>query len=125
MEIQPYTSEQKAKIEKVHAAFQDYIQNSGYIDLLWSDKVGYVLLPLNPENEDGFRVEAEPELIESAEMLCERLFTEIFYDVINFSGKKHDTDQADDEERAEVQRRLRPYIEKFPEYKSLAEPLYE
>lgn len=125
MKIQPYTSEQKAKIEKVRAAFQDYIQNSGYIDLLWSDKVGYVLLPLNPESEDGIRVELEPELIESAEMLCERLFTEIFYDVINFSGKKHDTDQADAEERAEVERLLRPYIEQFQEYKSLAEPLYE
>ena len=30
-------------------AFQNHIQNSGYIDLLWSDKLGYVLLPLNPE----------------------------------------------------------------------------
>lgn len=122
---QPYSEAQQSKIEKVRAAFQDYIQNSGYIDLLWSDKVGYVLLPLNPESEDEIRVELEPELIESAEMLCERLFAEIFYDVINFSGKKHDTDKADAEERAEVQRRLRPYIEKFPEYKSLAEPLYE
>ena len=122
---QPYSEAQRSKIEKVRAAFQDDIQNSGYIDLLWSDKAGYVLLPLNPENEDGFRVESEPELIENAEMLCERLFTEIFYDVINFSGKKHDTDQVDAEERAEVERRLRPYIEKFPEYKSLAEPFYE
>ena len=83
------------------------------------------MLPLNPESEDGFRVESEPERIESAEMLCDRLFTEIFYDVINFSGKGHDTDKADAEERAEVQRRRRPYIEQFPEYKSLAEPLYE
>ena len=125
MNVQPYTKKQKSEIEKVRAAFQDYIQNSGYIDLLWSDKVGYVLLPLNPESEDGFRVESEPERIENAEMLCERLFTEIFYDVINFSGKGHDTDKADAEGRAEVQRRLRPYIEQFPEYKSLAEPLYE
>ncbi len=64
---QPYSEAQQSKIEKVRAAFQDYIQNSGYIDLLWSDKVGYVLLPLNPESEDGFRVESEPELIENAE----------------------------------------------------------
>ena len=86
--------------------------------------MGYVLLPLNPETGGGIRVESEPELIESAEMLCDRLFTKIFYDVINFSGKGHATDQADDEERAEVQRRLSPYIEQFPEYTSLAEPLY-
>ena len=42
MNVQPYTKKQKSEIEKVRAAFQDYIQNSGYIDLLWSDKVGYV-----------------------------------------------------------------------------------
>lgn len=39
-----YTKVQKEEIEKVKEIFADYIKKSKYLELLWSDKLGYVLL---------------------------------------------------------------------------------
>lgn len=39
-----YTKEQKEKLEKVIEAFQDYVRESLYAEIVWSDKNGYVYL---------------------------------------------------------------------------------
>ena len=41
-----YTPEEEAKIKKVLAAFHDYIEVSRSIDILFSKKVGYLLVSL-------------------------------------------------------------------------------
>lgn len=124
MQAQPYTQKQKSQIEKVRTVFSGYIQNSPYIDLLWSKKLGYLLVSVNPEAEKGSALESDPLVIKSAEMLCDLLLNEILLDVINSSGKGHDCDDPDEEECAEIQKRLRPYMEQLPEYERLAGELF-
>lgn len=35
------------EMRRVESAFADYLENEGSVDLLWSDKVGYVFLTIN------------------------------------------------------------------------------
>lgn len=35
------------EMRRVESAFADYLENEDSIDLLWSDKVGYVFLTIN------------------------------------------------------------------------------
>lgn len=60
----------KKEIEKVHGVFRDYIKKSPDVELLWSDKVGYVCLEIGLE---PFYV-ASIERVNSAEELCQKLF---------------------------------------------------
>lgn len=39
-----YTPERKSKIEKVIKAFEPYILQSDFFDILWSNKFGYLLV---------------------------------------------------------------------------------
>lgn len=42
-----YTKEQKAELEEMVTAFGDYIKASEYLELFWSDKIGYILLKIS------------------------------------------------------------------------------
>ena len=39
-----YEETEKKEIERVYAVFADYIRESPYLEWLWSDKLGYLLL---------------------------------------------------------------------------------
>lgn len=119
MQAQPYTSEQKAEIEKVRAVFLEYIQTSPYIDLLWSDKFGYLLVSIDPTPKSTAALESDLDLIDSGETLCNLLFSEIYLDVINSVGKKHDSTDPDKQQRAEFERRRYHYTALLPEYEHL------
>lgn len=56
-------------------------------------------------------------------MLCEELFIEIANDVLEDTGNEHDRQNADPLERAEIEKRFRPYVEQFPQYRKLAEDI--
>lgn len=60
---------QKAKkneeIEKVVNVFQDYIMTSPYIEWLWSDKLGYILMQISIKKQDI----GESRIISDADML--------------------------------------------------------
>lgn len=124
MHSQPYTPAQKAEIEKVRAVFREYIRTNPYLDLVWSEKLGYLLVSLNPKKEKAAALESEPFVIETGEMLCELLFREILLDVVNSSGKGHDSDEPDGEERAEFERRLCHYTALLPRYGYLKERFF-
>ena len=42
-----YEEMEKKEIERVYAAFADYIRESPYLEWLWSDKLGYLLLKIS------------------------------------------------------------------------------
>ena len=44
-----YEETEKKEIERVYAAFADYIRESPYLEWLWSDKLGYLLLKISTE----------------------------------------------------------------------------
>lgn len=41
-----YEEKEKAEIERVYSVFQDYIRTSPYLEWVWSDKIGYILIPM-------------------------------------------------------------------------------
>lgn len=115
-----YTKEQKAELEEISAAFGDYIKASEYLELFWSDKIGYILLKISIPSRS---IPLSPVIIEDGEMLCEELFIEIANDVLEYTGNEHERQNADPMERAELEKRFRPYVERFPQYQKLAEDI--
>ena len=115
-----YTEEQKKELEEMVTAFGDYLRNSEYLELIWSDKIGYILLKIWVSSRS---IPLAPVIIEDGEMLCEELFCEIANDVLEYTGNGHDRKNADPLERAEIRRRYQPYIEQFPQYQKLAEEI--
>ncbi len=90
------------------------------MELIWSDKIGYILLKIWVSSRS---IPLAPVIIEDGEMLCEELFCEIANDVLEYTGNGHDRKNADPLERAEIRRRYQPYIEQFPQYQKLAEEI--
>ena len=45
-----YEETEKKEIERVYAVFADYIRESPYLEWLWSDKLGYLLLKISTKN---------------------------------------------------------------------------
>ena len=41
------------EMRRVESAFADYLENEDSIDLLWSDKVGYVFLTINEKTHQS------------------------------------------------------------------------
>ncbi len=115
-----YTKEQKAELEEMAAAFGEYLKNSEYLELLWSDKIGYILLKLSIPDRS---LPLAPVVIEDGEMLYEELLIEIANDVLEYTGNEHDRANADPLEREEIKKRCHPYMEQFPQYQKLAEDI--
>lgn len=116
-----YTKEQEKEIRRVIRVFEGYLKDSPYLDLVWSDKVGFVLLKISTEHRS---LEGESLVIEDAETLCEELFSEIALDVLLESGNDHESMAADEAEGAEIERRFLPFLRELPEYGTIADGCY-
>lgn len=121
MQTMLYTKEQKTEIERIAEVFGGYIRKSPYLDLVWSDKVGYLLLKISVEYRS---LEGESLIIEDAETLCKELFSEIVQDVLFDSGNDNCSMAVDSAEGAEIERRFLPYLDQLPEYGKLAKACY-
>lgn len=115
-----YTKKEQEKIEKIREVFTDYIRESQYVDLLWSEKLGYILLKISAERRE---IVMEPIIIEDGGTLCKELCMEIIQDVLEYTGNDHDRGNADPLEKAEIEKRLSPYKERLPEYQKLIKTL--
>ena len=109
-----------AEIEEVCEVFEDYIKASPYIDWLWTDKLGYLLLPISLEHQEIM----ESRIITDAGKLCWILFQEIADDVLEMTQNDHTPQEADPLERAEIEKRLKPYIDRLPQYGGLCPKLF-
>ena len=116
-----YTKKQKEEIEKVLSVFGEYIKSSPYLDLVWSDKLGYILLQIELKYRNVF----QDNIIENAEQLCAKLLEEVADDVLQMTGNEHSMQEADPLERAEIEKRLAVYAEKLPEYGYLVKRVLE
>ena len=114
-----YTKQEKQKLERVIAVFAERLKESNAFDLVWSDKVGYVLLDIstNYDYVDSAR------RIETAEELCRLMLADIVLDVLLLTENEHSIETADPLERAEIRRRWQPYFEQLPEHEYLREEL--
>ena len=115
-----YSPQEKAEIERVINVFRDYIKDSTYLDLVWSDKIGYIYLII-----DGLdRPHAEGRYVKSAEHLASVLLGDIETDVFLSTGNEHSLEDADYRELAEIDRRQKPFLDQLPEYRYLSKKTF-
>ena len=114
-----YTKQEKKKLERVISVFAERLKESDAFDLVWSDKVGYVLLDISPDYDyvDTAR------RIDTAEELCRLMLEDIALDVLLLTENEHSMETADPLERAEILRRWQPFCEQLPEYEYLRKEL--
>ena len=117
-----YTKEQKQSIEKVKNVFSDYLTNCPTMDLVWSDKLGYVLfLGINNAQDN---IANAPEIIQDAESLCYNILFEFVCDIIQDSGAFHDIHLSTPLEIIHIKELLHPYMVQLPEYEHLVDRLF-
>ena len=109
-----YSEAERKEIERVYGVFKDYIHASKFLDFVWSEKLGYLLLHIDPTKNT---IE-EDQIIASADELCAELFNEVATDVFQEAKREHFYPDADDDEIAEIRRRWQPYLDLLPEYRS-------
>ena len=114
-----YEETEKKEIERVYAVFADYIRESPYLEWLWSDKLGYLLLKISTKK----RYVEEEILVDTADQLAEVLFSEVSMDVLQMTGNDHTEQTVDPLELAEIKRRWNPYIDQLPEYAYICDEL--
>ena len=115
-----YTNQEKREIERVLTVFKPYIEQADFMEIIWSQKMQrYVFLFLDIRRKTI--EEAEP--VDTADMICNRIYSEIGNDVMLESDKECPLWQAADSEKAELLRRIQPYDAQLPEYHFLIEQL--
>ena len=90
-----YSEAERKEIERVYGVFKDYIHASKFLDFVWSEKLGYLLLHIDPTKNT---IE-EDQIIASADELCAELFNEVATDVFQEAKREHFYPDADDDER--------------------------
>ena len=75
-----YTKQQKEDIENILKMFNDYVQNHMTVDVLWSDKAGYLFGYLDSLVGERRTYEYEPVL--SAEDLLDKFHEEFYENVM-------------------------------------------
>ena len=114
-----YTEKEKNEIERVRKVFAEHLQQSTNFELLWSDKLGYLLLKISTKK----RYVEEEILVDTADQLAEVLFSEVSMDVLQMTGNDHTEQTADPLELAEIKRRWNPFLERLPEYQTVCEKI--
>ena len=114
-----YTKQEKKKLERVISVFAERLKESDAFDLVWSDKVGHVLLDISPDYDyvDTAR------RIDTAEELCRLMLEDVALDVLLLTENEHSLETVDPLERAEILRRWQPYFEQLPKYEYLRDEM--
>ena len=114
-----YEETEKKEIERIYAAFADYIRESPYLEWFWSEKLGYLLLKIGAEK----RYIAEDIIIYTAEQLALILFSEVSMDVLQMTGNDHTVQTADPLELTERKERWQPFLKRLPQYRPVCEKI--
>lgn len=118
-----YTKSQKEALDKVMEVFSDYLATNQIMDVIWSDKLGYVMLSGINGTQDFIGM--QPEILQDAATLCRHLLYEIASDVIQENGEFQDFHLIAPHIQEKVKQRVNPYISKIPEYEYLVDRLFE
>lgn len=117
-----YQKEQLESINKVILVFSDYIKTSNYLDILWSNKFGYIYVSGLDNRNESFAT--EPILITDAKRLCDLLIFYIACDTITANGPFHEICESTPEEQALIRNTLQPFMKHLPEYSALVDELF-
>lgn len=103
-----YTESTKRKLDEILKAFGNYIREQDYFDIVYSEKIGYVIILAKHPGDAG------AEQLDTPEKMLDVLFNEIILDVTNASeGKGCDADSSAPlaHEEAESRRRITAILE--------------
>lgn len=103
-----YTDEVRKELDSILKAFEKYIDSQSYFDILYSKKVGYLWIVVDPPGGAG------AEQLDTPEDMLDLLFNEIINDVINSpENKTHipDARTLTEWEEAESRRRIAAILE--------------
>ena len=115
-----YTIQEKREIERVLTAFEPYIEQADYVEIVWSNKKQcYVALFIDTTRDTFEGADA----ILSAEEISERFYTEIGNDILLENDREYQIWEMSPLEREEFLRRIQPYDAQLPEYHFLVEQL--
>lgn len=118
-----YTQEQCKELDKVMAVFSDYLRDSKQLDLIYSDKFGYILLYDSCTEAD--RQDLIPIVIDDAGELCDHVIMEMVNDVLRAEHVMHDLCDTTPKERKIIEDALEEYMAKIPEYRYLIAKQFE
>lgn len=107
------------EMRRVESAFADYLENEDSIDLLWSDKVGYVFLTINEKTHQSESCED----LHTAPQLCHRLLDDMAITVLMQTKRNHNFSTMDKDEATQVRAAWKPVIEKLPDYAYLCDEI--
>lgn len=105
-----YTEEVRKEIDNILKAFENYINNQNYFDILYSKKAGYIYLVIDPVSATG------AEQLRTQKDMLDVLFSEIIDDVINSpENKSHIPDAVTltKWEETECRRQITAILEKI------------
>ena len=102
-----------AEMEKVYKVFGGYMKENPYIEWLWSEKLGYILMQIEAKGREV----VESRVVTDAGDFCRILFHEVAEDALRKRGSEHTLYEADALEKDEIKKELKPYIDQLPEYK--------
>ena len=118
-----YTKEEHESIERVKEVFAEYIANFKDMDLVYSEKAGYVIL-LGIRIEEG-RLTMDPIFIREGGQLCDFLLYEIACETMTRIGEFHDIHEATAEEKVIIKQAFEQYMVQLPEYEYLIEKQFK
>lgn len=117
-----YTKEDFESIEKVKNVFAGYMADFKEMDLVYSEKAGYVLL-FGIRLDEG-RLTMDPIFITDGAHLCDFLLYEIAcaeMTRITTPSTFKDIHEATEEEKVSIIKAFAPYMDQLPEYEYLIE----
>lgn len=118
-----YTTEQLASIAKVKTVFAGYIDKFDDMDLIYSDKAGYILLFGIRLSE--CRLTMDPIFIREGRQLCDFLLYELACEVMTSLGDFHDIHEASESERHLIEEAFSVYMKHLPEYNDLIDKQFQ
>ena len=105
-----YTEETRKKLESILKAFENYIDSQDYFDILYSKKVGYLWVVVNPPGGAG------AEQLDTPKRMLDVIFNEVINDVINSPENRSHIPEArtlTGWEEAESRRQLTAILEQI------------
>ena len=103
-----YTEDMKKKLDAILKAFENYIDGQDYFDIVYSKKIGYAWIVVDPPGGAGAKQ------LDTPEKMLDVLFNEVIYDVINSpENTTHipDAQTLTEWEEAESRRQLTAILE--------------
>ena len=104
-----YPEEVRKKLDAILKAFENYIDEQNYFDIVYSKKIGYVWIVVDEPGSAG----AEP--LDTPEAMLDNLFNDIINDVVapRESTSLTEAHTLTESEEAECRRRITAILEKI------------